>query len=318
MRVTTAVPEMTRLPLTIIGGEPGSGKSTMLRQLLTQERAGDVAVVVDSTAQLELDPSMLMKVDGACVTLTNGAMCCALSGDMSAELAELRRGLSDSAHLLIEAPGDASLRRLAGYGYMPGYRLDGVIVVVNAREVHDRIVNVATRQRATSDLQVADLLVLNMLDEVDGMDRLRIQGWLEEDLPRLRVIESSRGRVADSLLLGVTPEAARRDARAVPGDWEPSTYRPVARRRHSPNADPFEARARVWRLETTTPIAAQRFRSWLSQLPRTVVRGSGDVLIQEDPGHRYEFHMIGHRWHLERERPWADDTPGTHLTLVGT
>ena len=316
MRVPTAVPVTTRLPLTIIGGEPGSGKSTMLRQLLTQERAGEVAIVVDSTARLELDPRSLARVDGPCVTLTSGAICCALTGDLSAELAELRRSLSDTTHVLLEAPADAPLRRFTGYGYMPGYRLDGVIMVMNAREVHERVVSVAPRQRMTAELQMADLLVLNMLDEVDGMDRLRIQGWLEEDLPRLRVIETSRGRVADSLLLGITPEAARRDARTVAGDWDPSTYRPVARKRQSSAADPFEPRCRVWRLETAEPIAAQRFRTWVSQLPRTVVRGGGDVLIQEDPGHRYGFHMIGHRWHLEREQPW-EDAPETHLTLVG-
>jgi G3E family GTPase len=317
MRVPTAVPAMTRLPLTIIGGESGSGKSTMLRQLLTQERAGDVAVVVESVAQLGLDPGMLAKVEGPCVTLTTGAMCCAITGDLSTGLAELRHGLSDTTHLLIEAAGDASLRRLAGYGYMPGYRLDGVIMVMNAREVHSRVISVAPRQRMTADLQVADLLVLNMLDEVDGMDRIRIQGWLEEDLPRLRVIETSRGRVADSMLLGVTPEAARRDARAVPGDWDPSTYRPIGRKRQSPVVDSYEPRCRVWRLETAEPIAAQRFRTWLSQLPRTVVRGSGHVSIQEDPGHRYEFHMIGHRWHLEREQPWGHESAETNLTLVG-
>ena len=289
----------------------------MLRFLLTQERAGEVAIVVDDTAQLELDPKLFARVEGPCATLTSGAVCCALAGDLSAELSELRQGLSESTHLLIEAPADASLRRLAGYGYMPGYRLDGVIIVMNAREAHSRVVSVASRQRMTLDLQAADLLVLNRLDEVDGMDRIRIQGWLEEDLPRLRVIETSQGRVADSMLLGVSPEAARRDARAVPGDWDPATYRLIGRKRQSRVVDPYEPRCRVWRLETSEPIAAQRFRTWVSQLPRTVVRGSGNVLIQEDPGHRYQFHMIGHRWHLEREQPWGHEAAETSVTLVG-
>ena len=114
----------------------------------------------------------------------------------------------------------------------------------------------------------------------------------------------------------VSPEVARRDARAVLGNWETTTYRSPARKRLSRTSEPPEPRYRVWRIETGEPIAAQRFRSWISLLPRTVVRGSGDVLIEEDPQLRYQFHMIGHRWQLQRERPWGRTTPETQLTLV--
>jgi G3E family GTPase len=308
---------MARLPLTIIGGEPGAGKSTMLGQLLAQDNASEVAIVLDSIEQLELDANRFARVDGPFVTLTNGALCCALTGDLSAELAELRGRLSSTAHVLIEARGDASLRRIAGYGYMPGYRLDGIIVVMNAQEIHDRVANATLRRRMTTDLHVADILVVNKLDGVDHGRRSLHQTWLDEDLPRLRVIETSRGRVADSLLLGVTPEVARRDPRAVPGNWESTTYRSAVRKRQARTAEPAEPPCRVWRIETGEPIAAQRFRSWISLLPRTVVRGGGDVFIEEDPRLRYHFHMIGHRWQLQRQEPWGQAAPETQLTLVG-
>jgi len=317
MRVPTVVPEMPRLPLTIIGGEPGAGKTTLLGQLLAQEHASEIAIVLDSLAPLGIDASRLARVDGPYVTLTNGAICCELTGDLSAELAELRRRLCDTAHVLIEARGDASLRRVAGYGYMPGYRLDGIIVVMNARDIHDRMANAALRRRMTADLQAADLLVVNKLDGVEHGTRALTRAWLDEDLPRLRVIETSQGRVAESLLLGVSPDVARHDARAVPGNWEATTYRTVARKRQPRSTEPTEPMCRIWRIETDEPIAAQRFRSWLSLLPHTVVRGSGNVLIEEDPRLRYHFHMIGHRWQLQREQPWGQAAPETQLTLVG-
>jgi G3E family GTPase len=284
MRVSTAVPELTRLPLTIIGGEAGAGKTTLLGQLLSQENVEGVAVVLDGV-------------------------------EPSAELAQLRPRLSDTTHVLIEARGDSSLRRVAGYGYMPGYRLDGIIVVINAQEMHDRLADPERRRRMTTQLREADILVINKLDVVDAGRRALHHAWLDEELPRLRVIETSHGKVASLLLLGVSPEVARMDARAVPGTWE--TIYPAARRARSVRATATEPRCRVWSIETARPISAQRFRSWISQLPRTLVRCRGDVLIEEDPQLRYQFHMIGHRWHLQREQPWGDVAPQTQLTLVG-
>jgi G3E family GTPase len=276
---------MPRLPLTIVGGDSGAGKTTVLGQLSGQEHAGDVVIVLDD-------------------------------GDLSAELAELRLRLGQTAHVLIEARGDSSLRRVAGYGYMPGYRLDGIIVVMNARDIHDRLADADLRQRMTTQLHDADILIVNKLDVAEPGKRTAHRAWLDAELPRLRVIETSQGKVAGTLLLGVSPEIARHDARAVPGNWE-TTYPAPRRTRLTRAAEATEPPCRVWSIETVRPIGAQRFRSWIAKLPRTVVRGSGDVFIEEDPQLRYQFHMIGHRWQLQRERPWGPAAPETQLTLVG-
>ena len=285
MRVPTAVPEMPRLPLTIIGGDAGAGKSTLLGQLQAQEHNGGVAVVVDA-------------------------------GNLSAELAELRPHLGQTAHVLIEARGDSSLRRVAGYGYMPGYRLDGIIVVLNARDIHDRLADAELRKDITEQLRHVDILIINKLDVADHGKRTLHRAWLDEELQRLGVIETIQGRVAGSLLLGMSPEIARHDALAVPASWD-TAFRVPRRTGSQRSTNTAEPRCRVWSIETTDPIAAHRFRSWIAALPKTVVRGEGEVLIEEDPQFRYCFHMIGHRWQLQRERPWGHDAPETQVTLVG-
>jgi G3E family GTPase len=286
MRVSAVVPDVARLPLTVVGGDTGAGKTTLLGQLQGQEHVGDVAIVRD-----------------------------ALAGDLSAELAELRPRLDQSAHVLIEARADSSLRRIAGYGYMPGYRLDGIIVVMNVQDIHERQADAELRARMTTQLRNADILIVNKLDLVEPAKRALHHEWLDAELPRLRVIETSQGRVAGSLLLGVSAEVARRDARTVPANWETTYLAPRRAHLHSAT-ETAEPHYRVWSIETARPIGAQRFRTWVSLLPRTVVRGDGDVFIEEDPQHRYQFHMIGLRWQLQRERPW-DSAPETQLTLVG-
>jgi G3E family GTPase len=317
MRVSTAVSETTRLPLTIVGGDAGAGKTTLLKQLAGQEHLGGVAVVLDDSEPPRIDPALVARVDGPWTTLTNGSVCGVLAGDLSAELAELRPRLGETIHVLVEARGDGALRRTAGYGYMPGYRLDGIIVVVDVRDIHRRLEDPALRAEMRTALLPADILVINKLDVLEPGKRALHQPWIDDQLPQLRVVETSRGRVAGSLLLGLSPEVARRDPRTVPGNWETTTYRTRAHRRSSRAAEQAEPPCRVWHIETDEPISAQRFRRWVSLLPRTVVRGGGDVLIEDDPQVRYHFNMIGHRWQLQREQPWGLAAPETQVTLVG-
>jgi G3E family GTPase len=318
MRVPTAVPDMHRLPLTVVGGEARTGKTTLLRQLVTQQDAGGVAVVFEGLEPPPLESGGPAQVDGAWTTLQNGSLCGALTGDLSAELAELRHRLPSTSHVLVEARGDASLRRVAGYGYMPGYRPDGTVVVMSAHDMDDSLGKTDRREAMTARLRGADILVLNMMDVVPAAARARCRYWLDIEMSRLRVIETTHGRVAGPLLLGMTPDAAKRDARAVSGNWETTTHRTAGRTRpRSTASESAEPACRLWRLETDRAIAARQFRSWISLLPRSVVRGAGDVLIEEDPQLRYQFRMIGHRWQLQREGPWGATAPETRVALVG-
>lgn len=317
MRVSATVPEASRLPLTIISGEPGAGKTTLLGQLVRQERDDALAVILDALEPLGLDAQVVARAGGTYAELTNGTRCYALAGELSAELAELRMNLAPATHVVLEAHGTESLRRVAGYGYMPGYRPDGIIIVLEARALHDGLQDDARRQQLETALHTADILIINKVDALEREHRTAPRRWLDDIFPSLRVLETCHGQVAGSLLLGVSPAAARRDARAVPGNWEPSTYRTTGRQRQNGVSESGEPRCRLWRIETETPIAAPRFRSWVGLLPHSVIRGTGDVLVQEDPAHRYRFHMIGHRWQLQRGEPWGIAAPETQLSLVG-
>jgi G3E family GTPase len=316
MRMPTVIPDTDRVPLTVVGGEARTGKTTLLRQLVSQHHVGGVAVVFDG---LEPPPTSCSpaQIDGPWTTLENGSLCGALTGDISAELAELRHRLPATSHVVIEARGDASLHRVAGYGYMPGYRPDGTVVVMDAHDMDDSLGKTDRREAMTARLRAADILILNKMDSVLPAARARCESWLDTEMSRLRVIETTHARVAGSLLLGVTPDAAQHDARAVAANWETSTYRTARRKALSKAAESAEPPCRLWRVETDQPIAARQFRSWISLLPRSVVRGTGDVLIEEDPRLRYQFRMIGHRWQLRREEPWGATAPETRVALVG-
>jgi hypothetical protein len=41
------------------------------------------------------------------------------------------------------------------------------------------------------------------------------------------------------------------------------------------------------------------------------------VHLREDTAHRYVLQLVGRRWSIERDRRWSDETPGSHLVLIG-
>ena len=66
------------------------------------------------------------------VTLTNGCICCGVSGDFLGELALLRDRDDPPEHVVVEASGVADPGAIVGLGDMPGYRRDAAVVVADA------------------------------------------------------------------------------------------------------------------------------------------------------------------------------------------
>jgi G3E family GTPase len=317
MRAVTPPPDEHLLPVTVVGGDEGTGKTTLLRHLLTHNAGRSLAVVVDDVRTIGLDSRLIAHRDGALLKLTNGCYLCSMDGDVSSALAALRSYVTRPTHVLLEARGATPMRRVAGYGYMPGYRMGGIVVVADADAIRDRLSSPEHGEHLMNQLTSAEILVVNKVDLLVARSYASLREWLTGVLPRVRTIETSHGRVASPLLLGLAPEEAERDARTMASTWETTFRTPGRERAHSSDDGELGPPYRVWTLATPEPVRAIDFRAWGARLPQTVVRGSGVVHIREDPHYRYLFEMVGHHNHLQREQPWGHASPETRLAFVG-
>src|SRR5215218_4662611 len=111
-----------RIPVTVIAGPTGAGKSSLVRHLL-ESASGQriVAVVADDSV---VDPAIVAERDGPWRTLRNGCRVI-VEDDAATALTDLAGRADRPDHVLIDAPGPADPRRWQGLGYMPGYALDG-------------------------------------------------------------------------------------------------------------------------------------------------------------------------------------------------
>jgi G3E family GTPase len=276
---------------------------------LTQSGERLTAVVAGNVA---IDPSLIAQRDGSLVHLCNGSVCFIADDDGAALLAALAEGNNRPDHVVFEGAAARDLRRLSGYGYMPGYHLDGIVIVVDAPTVWRYAKEGTGTSNFAEQVGVADVILLNKLDLLEPDQADAAHCFLDAIAPASRVLSCNHARVAPALVLGAS---SRPDARAIVTEWTNDFVFGRARGR-TPAYDAEQCR--TWRLVREEPVDGREFRTWVRRLPTTILSGRGQVYLSEERQHRHVFHLMGSRWYLERGALWRDDVPSTQLRLAGT
>ncbi|MGB2571723.1 GTP-binding protein [Micromonospora citrea] len=214
-----------RLPVTVLSGFLGAGKTSLLNHVLANRDGLRVAVIVNDMSEVNIDAALvrdgatLSRTEERLVELTNGCICCTLREDLLDEVARLaRQGRFD--YLLIESSGISEPMPVAAtfaFGVEDGQvlddlaRLDTTVTVVDAAGLLALVEAGETLQarglaayegddRSIADLLVdqiefADVLVVNKTDLVATDDLAVVQALLTRLNPAARQVRAVHGRV---------------------------------------------------------------------------------------------------------------------------
>ncbi|MBK5927690.1 CobW family GTP-binding protein [Rhodobaculum claviforme] len=205
-----------RIPVTLITGYLGAGKTTVLNRLLATSEAGHVAVIVNEFGEIGLDHDLVSEATEEMVLMRSGCLCCTIRGDLVATLSDLSRrrakGQLSFDRVVIETTGLADpapiqhtlvLDRAVAARFL----LDGVVTVVCA----------ATGMRtldagfeAVGQVAAADLLVLSKTDLVAPQALAALEARLRRLNPAARRLRADHGGVPAGALFG--PGVLRGDA----------------------------------------------------------------------------------------------------------
>ncbi len=215
-----------RLPVTVLAGFLGAGKTTILNHVLRNREGRRVAVIVNDMSEINIDADLvrdggadLSRTNETLVELTNGCICCTLRDDL---LGEVRRLAAEGRfdYLLVEGTGIAeplpiaatfSFRDETGAALADVARLDTMVSVVDAAnllsdysssdflsdrgETRDKDDKRTLVDLLVEQIEFADVVVINKISEVTAEARATVRGIVAALNPDARVIETDFGHL---------------------------------------------------------------------------------------------------------------------------
>lgn len=330
---------MHKIPVTVVTGFLGAGKTTLVRHLLQHNQGRKIAVLVNEFGEVGIDGELLRSCQiceedetpvNNIVELTNGCLCCTVQEEFYPTMQELLKRRDQIDCILVETSGLALPKPLVQAFRWPEIRnystVDGVVTVVDAQAlaagtlVGDLEALEAQRQADPNlehetpieelfedQLACADLVLLTKTDLIDEASLAKVRQWLSRELPAgVKVVACQQGEVETNLLLGFN--AAVEDHL----ESRPSHHDSEEEHEHDDEINSVEL------------IVEQAFEpnSLIEKLQRLVQREEiyrikGFVRVPNKPM-RMVLQGVGNRFDSFYDRPWLSGEPRqTRLVFIG-
>ena len=224
---------MSRVPVTVVTGFLGAGKTTLVRHLLAHAGGRRIALIINEFGELGIDRETLLGCgDDTCrdedmIELANGCICCTVATDFIPALRQLLDRPDRPDHIVIETSGLALpqplIRAFNWPEIKPEVTVDGVVTLVDAAALADgrfaadeAAVEARRREDEMLDhetplgelfadqLTAADLVVVTKTDLVDDAALGRVEAMLRGQLrPGTGLLRAANGHIDPSALLGL-------------------------------------------------------------------------------------------------------------------
>jgi len=226
---------MHKIPVTVVTGFLGSGKTTLVRHLLQNNQGRRIAVIVNEFGEVGIDGEILKSCQ-VCdedetpginiLELANGCLCCTVQEEFLPTMQTLLKRREDIDCIVIETSGLALPKPLVQAFRWPeirtGATVDGVVTVVdgdalaNGHIVGDLDALEAQRQADDSldhetpieelfedQLACADMVLLTKTDVMSEKSSVRVQKWLKQQSPTgIKIVSCQQGKISPDILLG--------------------------------------------------------------------------------------------------------------------
>ncbi|MFJ8260965.1 GTP-binding protein [Rummeliibacillus sp. NPDC094406] len=293
-----------KLPVTVLSGYLGAGKTTILNHVLQNEQNLRVAVIVNDMSEINIDASLVEKGSGISrteekfVELSNGCICCTLREDLLIEVQKLaERGNID--YIVIESTGISEPIPVAqtfsyideelGIDLTASCSLDTMVTVVDANRFWTDFQSgesLLDRKEAAAELderdvadllidqiEFCDVLILNKCDLVTVEQLERLEGVLRTLQPEAKFIRTTHGEIDPREILNT--KRFNFDRVANSAGWLRELE--IGHGNHTPETEEYGISSFTY--TRTMPFHPKRFKAWAENMPLEIVRSKGFIWI---------------------------------------
>jgi len=303
-------PVKQRVPVTVVTGFLGSGKTTLINHILEGQHGRKVAVIVNEFGEVGID-GQLMISDGEeqLVEFNNGCLCCTVRGDLVRTLEGLMQR-ADLDAVLVETTGLADPAPVASTFIVAdeiksNFNLDAFVTVVDALNLQR---NLMDSHEAQEQVAFADIILINKTDLVSLEEIKKIEQQIRALNPIAKIYYTEFSVVDLPLILGTKAFDLEAKLEVDPAFLDDLEHE-------------HDAEVGSFALSSEQPIDMNKFMLWMNALAQEkgedLYRTKG-LFYAQGFSERVLFQSVRMLTSMKRDRLWKpDEQKLSQLVVIG-
>lgn len=292
-----------KIPVTVISGFLGAGKTTLVNHLLNQNKQYRIGVIVNEFGEVGIDGQLIVSEQEALIEINNGCVCCTVRADLVASVKEMldlaghrlhrlvieTSGLADPAPVLQTFLADPDLRTQV--------ELESVITVIDALHLNSQIKDEIVREQ----IAFADTLIINKTDLIQSHELSDIQTEIRLINRTAAVVQTQHSKVPVDALFGTKRFSLPNLLMIEPDILEGEDH-----------DHEHDASISSCSVVTSGALDPERFNRWINQLVneqgQRLMRMKG-LLNFASEHRRFHFHSVHMLLEAVPGRRWENQEP---------
>lgn len=200
----------SKVPVSILTGFLGSGKTTLVNHILTQKHGRKIAVIENEFGEVGIDDGLVMETKEEIFEMNNGCICCTVRGDLIRIIHKLLEKATFEA-ILIETTGLADPAPVAQTFFVDDFikskcELDAIITVVDSKHIIQHLNEEkpeGVENESVEQVAFADKILLNKIDLVDEEEKKQVIERITSINQVAEIIETTQSKVDLDRILNV-------------------------------------------------------------------------------------------------------------------
>ena len=320
--------DQKRIPVTIITGFLGAGKTSLLNNLIRKHPEKKFAIIENEFGETGIDGGLIAATPEAIFELNNGCICCTLGDDFIFTLENLLGSSYEFDHLLVETTGIADPSGIvdafiSGTSIQQRFRIDSVLCVadaVNMEYLFDQ------QPEVRKQIALADLVLLNKTDGIERDKVMVLTRMIEGINPMARIHPTTFGSVEDIEVLNThsfSGEAVGKSTLAFcridTQDEAPTKQKSFV---HNPKLPEHLHNHDISSVGFTFSgsFDVNKFGVWMQNYlyfnQDTIFRAKGIMSFGQTED-QFIFHAVRSSFMFEVGKPWGDEERFSKLVFIG-